>query len=113
MVLPGIFASKSFVFKPLKNIKYVDFPKKQSSLLVSVRTSTSQSSQIWLCSPCHGTANQAGLCEATQLSDLKYKTFAVNNILLMLEMGMMPLPFLKMENQYTHDLEVSRALCQI
>lgn len=43
MVLPGILASQLIVFNPLKDIKYVDFPKKQSSLLASAGTSASQS----------------------------------------------------------------------
>lgn len=41
MVLLGILASQLFAFKPLKDIKYVDFHKKQSSLLASAGTSTS------------------------------------------------------------------------
>lgn len=46
MLLLGILASQLFALKPLKDMKYVDFHKKQSSLLASAGTSTSQSSGI-------------------------------------------------------------------
>jgi len=83
MGLPGILASQLFLFKPLIDIKLVDFPEKQSFTSFSrYQLATESADSACLHAFCDGAVNHSLVSDVTsQLTDPSYeKPPAINSV---------------------------------